>query len=62
MVCTVMSEVSQVNWVALTGDFWTSTAVDSYLGITTHFTNEESHTAVHVAESLQLVVQEWVSS
>ena len=32
-----LEELAQVEAVALTGDFWTSTVTVSYLGITAHF-------------------------
>ena len=70
----LMTEISQARWIALTGDFWTSTGVVSYLGVTAHIISpewklvtcvlqmremEESHTAEQVAESLQSVTVEW---
>ena len=33
----ITRELGEVHWVALTTDFWTSAAVESYLGVTVHF-------------------------
>ena len=70
----LMEELSAVEAVALTTHFWTSSAVDSYLGVTCHYispqwemcsrvlqTKEvpESHTADNVADRLSEVVREW---
>ena len=33
----ITSELTEAKWVALTFDFWTSLAIDSYLGVTVHF-------------------------
>ena len=33
----VTRELSDASWIALTTDFWTSTSVDSYFGLTSHY-------------------------
>ena len=70
----VTSELGQATYVALTTDFWSSFANDSYLGVTCHFispqwelrsyvlqTREvtERHTGENMAQELQNVVDEW---
>ena len=60
-------------YVSLT-DFWTSHAVQSYMGVTAHFVTpdwslsskvlqtqevSESHTSVKISEELKAVAQEW---
>ena len=70
----LMKELCVVKAVALTTDFWTATAVDSYLGVTCHYispqwelcscvlqTKEvpESHTTGNVADWFSEVVREW---
>ena len=61
-------------YVSLTTDFWTSHAVQSYMGVTAHFVTpdwslsskvlqtqevSESRTSVKISEELKAVAQEW---
>ena len=70
----LQAELGSVEYVALTTDHWTSHALDSYLGVTAHFVNQdwelvarvlttkevrERHTAVNVADDLRTVIEEW---
>ena len=70
----LQAELWSVEYVALTTDHWTSHALDSYLGVTAHFVNQdwelvarvlttkevrERHTAVNVADDLRTVIEEW---
>ena len=71
---SLLQEMDRMEFVSLTTDFWTSKAVDSYLGITAHFVTpdwklesrvlqtaqmEEQHTAPNVADELEKAVEEW---
>ena len=71
---SIREELSATEYISLTADFWTSAAMESYLGVTCHFVTPswelknyvlqtrsvpESHTAVNVASNLQAVVMEW---
>ena len=72
--CKVMEDLTKAQWVSLTGHLWTSLAMDTYLGITVHFINEDwelmtrvlqtselkdSHTGENVAVAFLNVTKEW---
>ena len=50
----ITRELVEVNWVAFTMDFWTSIAMDSYLGITVHFIKPEWKLGSRVLQTRQM--------
>ena len=63
------AELNEIPWLCMTSDFWTSTSVDSYLGITAHFITKEwkfrscvlqtrELKASHTGENIE-VIEEW---
>ena len=70
----LQNKVRAANSVAITIDFWSSMAMQSYLGMTVHFVSHEwvlqsyvlqtkqmceSHTARNIADELHLILQGW---
>ena len=70
----VVRELSDASWIALTTDFWTSTSVDSYFGLTSHYISpgwelkgrvlethkvSERHTGDNIASIMQCAVSQW---
>ncbi|KAJ8375079.1 hypothetical protein SKAU_G00056590 [Synaphobranchus kaupii] len=69
-----MAEVQDAEYVSLTADMWTSINMDSYLGVTCHYTTKEtklatvvlgvtrfpqSHTAVNIKEAQNVLMESW---
>ena len=50
----LLEELRQVEYVALTGDFWTSVATESYLGLTAHFISSDWQLMSRVLQTREL--------
>ena len=50
----ITRELGEVHWVALTTDFWTSAAVESYLGVTVHFVTRQWKLEARVLQTREM--------
>ena len=53
----LLEELRGVDFVALTGDFWTSVSMDSYLGLTAHFISSDWELTSRVLLTRELTEQ-----
>jgi len=73
-VCDILKDQLKNEMVSLTFDGWSSRAMDSYLGVTAHYLDEnfvphkeivsceelsDSHTAAHLASTIENLVESW---